>query len=159
MTPMQDKVLGFLIIVPVAIIVLLVLAMVLLDYLDEDPVNPVGAIPKVIFDHHGNETIITVKAVGERRYDAIHINYTVGNEIHSSSVFNRYVLDAAINVSTFYLNITVIRGEDHYFYNGSIIVDNLPDEAVYFRIQEEDDDEHDRHRSPYKTLAEWRDIK
>ena len=34
MTPMQDKILGLLIFVPVAIIVLLVLSMVLLDYLE-----------------------------------------------------------------------------------------------------------------------------
>lgn len=159
MTPMQDKILGLLIFVPVAIIVLLVLSMVLLDYLEEDPVNPVGAIPKVIFDHHGNETIITVKAVGERRYDAIHINFTAGNETHSSSAFNRYVLDASINVSQFLLNITVIRGEDHYMYNGSIVVDTPPEEPVYFWIQEEGDDEHSRHRSPHKTLAERREIK
>lgn len=148
-----------LIIVPVAIIVMLVLAMVLIDYLEEDPVNPVGAIPKVIIDHYGNETIVTVKAVGERRYDAIHINYTVGNVTHNLSAFNRYVLDTGINGSTFLLNITVLNGDDHYIYNCSVQVEMLPHEPVHFWVMEEQDDEHARHRSPFKTLAEWRDVK
>jgi hypothetical protein len=145
--------------VPVAIIVLLVVAMVLIDYLEEDPVNPVGSIPKIIFDHDGNETVITVKAVGERRYDAIHINYTAGNLTQNLSAFQRYVLDTGINQSVFLLNITVVRGNDHYLFNGSVQVEIVEGEPVYFWIMEEDDNQHDRHRSPYKTLAEWREIK
>jgi len=156
---MQDRVIGLLIFIPVAIIVLLVGAMVIIDFLEQDPVNPVGSIPKVIIDNHNNETIVTVKAVGERRYDAIHINYTVGDVTHNSSVFDRYVLDAAINGSEFILNITVLRGNDHYLYNCSIQVEMLPDEPIHFWIKEEGDDEHSRHRSPFKTLAEWREIK
>lgn len=156
---MQDRVLGLLIFVPVALIVLLLGAMVLIDYLEEDPVNPVGAIPKVIIDHVGNNTLVTVKAVGERRYDAIHINYTVGTETVTSSVIDRYVLDASIEATEFILNITVLRGDDHYLYNCSVQVENLPQEPVHLWIMEEGDDEHSRHRSPYKTLAEWREIK
>jgi hypothetical protein len=156
---MQDKVLGMIIFVPVAIIVLLVLAMVLLDYLEEDPVNPVGSIPKVIFDHHGNETIITVKAVGERRYDAIHINYTVDNQTHNLSVTNRYVLDTGIGNDTFIVNITVIRGNDHYIYNCTVKVEEAVGQTVYLLVQEEDDAQFTRHRSPYRTLAEWREMK
>ncbi len=148
-----------LIFIPVAIIVLLVLAMALLDYLEEDPVNPVGAIPKVIMDRHGNETIITVKAVGERRYDAIHINYTDDDGSHNLSAFDRYVLDTAINHSEFILNITVLRGNDHYFYNCSVQVEVVPEEPVYLWVMEEGDQEHTRHRSPFKTLAEWREVK
>lgn len=159
MPPMRDRVMGLLIFVPVAIIIMLVLTMALMDYLEEDPVNPVGAIPKVIIDHHGNETIVTVKAVGERRYDAIHINYTAGNETHNNSVFQRYVLDTSINYTSFLLNITVLRGNDHYIYNCSVQVEMLPEEPVAFWIMEEEDDEHTRHRSPFKTLAEWRDVK
>ncbi|UCC93892.1 MAG: hypothetical protein JSW25_04280 [Thermoplasmata archaeon] len=156
---MQDRVLGMLIFVPVAIIVLLLLAMYLVDFLEEDPVNPVGSIPKIIMDHEGNETIVTVKAVGERRYDAMHINYTAGNETQNLSAFNRYVLDAGINHTIFVLNITVIRGNDHYLYNCSVSVELVEGEPVYFWIQEEGDEISERHRSPFKTLAEWREIK
>ncbi len=156
---MQDRVLGMLIFVPVALIVLLLGAMVLLDYLDEDPVNPVGAIPKVIIDHDGNQTLVTVKAVGERKYDAIHINYTVGSETVNNSVINRYVLDATIDADEFILNITVLRGNDHYLYNCSVQVESLPQEPVHLWIMEEGDDEHTSHRTPFKTLAEWREIK
>jgi hypothetical protein len=145
--------------VPVALIVLLVMAMVLLDYLEEDPVNPVGSIPKVTIDHYGNETIITVKAVGERRYDAIHINYTADNQTHNKSAFDRYVLDAAVNQTTFLINITVIRGDDHYLFNCSVEIETEDNQPDYIWIMEEGDDSHTRHRSPYKTLAEWREIK
>lgn len=148
-----------LIFIPVAIIVLLVLAMVLIDYIEEDPVNPVGAIPKVILDHQGNETIITVKAVGDRRYDAIHINYTAGNLSKNLSAYNRYVLDTSLNQTEFLLNITVIRGDDHYFFNCSVLVEIVPHEPVYIWIMEEDELEHTRHRSPYKIIAEWREVK
>ena len=159
MSPMQDRVLGLLIFTPVAIIVLLVGSMVLIDYLEEDPVNPVGSIPKVIIDHIGNETLVTVKAVGERRYDAIHINFTVGDMTYNNSVEDRYVLDATTNGTAFLLNITVLRGNDHYLYNCSVQVEMLPQEPVHFYIMEEGDDEHSSHRSPFKTLAEWREIK
>jgi hypothetical protein len=155
---MQDRVLGLVIFVPVALIVLLVLAMALIDYIDEDPVNPVGSIPKVILDHQDNETIVTVKAVGERRYDAIHINHTVGDEVHNLSVANRYVLDTTINSSVFVLNVTVIRGTDHYFFNCSVQVNLNPDDPDRFLIREEEDDEFSTHRSPFKTIAEWREV-
>jgi hypothetical protein len=156
---MQDRVLGLLIFVPVAIIVLLVLTMALLDFLEEEPINPVGSIPKVILDHHQNDTLVTVKAVGEYRYDAIYINYTVGNETHNLSAIDRYVLDAAITGRDFMLNITVFRGTDQYIFNCSVQVDVLPNEPVYLWIKEEGDGEHTRHRSPYRTLAEWREVK
>jgi hypothetical protein len=156
---MQDKVLGMLIFVPVAIIVLLVLAMALIDFLEQEPVNPVGSIPKVIIDHHENETVVTVKAVGEHRYDAIHINYTVGDGTHNRSAFDRYVLDTSINQTEFVLNITVLRGQDQYIYNCSVQVEALPEEPIYVWVMEEDDVEHSRHRNPFKTLAEWREIK
>ena len=156
---MQDRVLGLVIFVPVGIIVLLVLSMALIDYIEEDPVNPVGSIPKVILDHQDNETIVTVKAVGERRYDAIHINHTVGNESHNLSVVNRYVLDTTINSSVFVLNITVIRGADHYVYNCSVQVNMNLDDPDRFLVKEEEDDGYSTHRSPFKTIAEWRDVK
>ena len=148
-----------LVLVPVAIIVILVLAMALIDYMEEDPVNPVGSIPKVILDHHENETIVTVKAVGERRYDAIHINYTAGNVSRNLSAHDRYVLDTSINRTEFVLNITVVLGEDHYFYNCSVQVEALPREPVILWIMEEGAMEHTQHRSPFKTLAEWREVK
>ncbi len=147
-----------LIFVPVAIIVLLVLAMALLDFLEEEPVNPVGSIPKVILDHHNNETIVTVKAVGEHRYDAIHINYTVGNETHNKSAFDRYVLDTNITETEFLLNITVLRGTDLYIYNCSVQVETLPQQPTYIWVMEEEQEEHTRHRTPFKTLAEWREL-
>jgi hypothetical protein len=156
---MHDRVLGLVIFVPVAIIVLLILSMALIDYIEEDPVNPVGSIPKVILDHHDNETIVTVKAVGERRYDAIHINHTVANESHNLSVFNRYVLDTTINSSVFVLNITVIRGTDHYLYNCSVQVNMNPNDPDRFLIREEEDEVYSPHRSPFKTIAEWREVK
>lgn len=148
-----------LIFVPVAIIVILVLAMALIEYMEEDPVNPVGSIPKVILDHHENETIVTVKAVGESRYDAIHINYTAGNRSENLSAIDRYVLDTSIDRTEFILNITVLMGGDHYFYNCSVQVEALPKEPASFWIMEEGAIEHTQHRSPFKTLAEWREVK
>jgi hypothetical protein len=156
---MQDRVLASVIFVPVVIIVLLVSTMILLGYVEEEPSNPVSRIPKVIMDHVGNDTLITVKAVGDHRYDEIHINFTSGNDTHSVSAIHRYVLDASIPGAVFMLNITVHSGEDHYFFNASVQVEILSNQPVYLWIKEEDDDEHTRHRSPYKTLAEWRDIK
>lgn len=148
-----------LVFVPVAIIVLLVLTMALLDYLEEEPNNPVGSIPKVIIDHHENETIVTVKAVGETRYDTININYTVGNETHNLSAHNRYVLDTNITAREFELNITVMRGSDQYIYNCSVEVDAVPNEPTYVWVMEENQSAHSRHRVPFRTLAEWREVK
>jgi len=155
---MQDRVLAALIVVPVTIIVMLIGTMVMVDYLEQEPRNPVGEIPKVILDHVGNETLVTVKSVGERRYDAIYINYTIDNRTFVVSAFDRYVLDANVSEPGFKLNVTVWAGENLYIFNCSVYLEKLPDEPVYIWIVDEGETDLSRHRTPYKVLAEWRDV-
>ena len=155
---MHDSILGYVLFVPVAIIVLLILAMVALEYTEQDPHNPIGAIPKVILDHVDNSTLVTVVSVGEHRYDSIHINYTVDDEDFFVNATNRYTLDTNISAHLFTLNITVITEDDHYMYNCTVRVAIESPDNVYLWIQVEGDDEAVRHRAPYTLLAEWRDI-
>lgn len=156
---MQDRVLAALIFVPVTIIVMLIGVMVVMDYLEQEPRNPVGEIPKVILDHSGNETLVTVKAVGEHKYDSIYINYTVGNRTEVVSAQDRYVLDANVSEPEFVLNITVWAGENQYMYNCTVYLEMRPDEPVYVWIVDEGDTDLSRHRTPYEVLAEWREVK
>ncbi len=155
---MQDSILGYVLFVPVAIIVLLILAMVALEYTEQDPRNPIGAIPKVVLDHVENSTLVTVVSVGVHRYDSIHINYTVGEEDFFVNATNRYTLDTNITGQLFTLNITVITEDDHYVYNCTVRVAIEPPDNVFLWILVEGDDEAERHRIPYTLLAEWRDM-
>ena len=155
---MQDRLVAALITVPITIIILLLMTVVLLSLSDQEPPNPIGSIPKVIFDNTDGETVVTVMAVGERRYDEIHINYTVGNRTHLVNATHRYSLDANISATAYILNVTVLLGEDHYMLNCTVVVEATPSGTYYLWIQEEDDDEATRHRSPYTILAEWRDV-
>ncbi len=155
---MQDSILGYVLFVPVAIIVLLILAMVALEYTEQDPRNPIGAIPKVVLDHVENSTLVTVVSVGVHRYDSIHINYTVGEEDFFVNATNRYTLDTNISGQFFTLNITVITENDHYMYNCTVRVAIESPDSVYLWVQVEGDDEAERHRIPYTLLAEWRDM-
>ncbi len=156
---MNDRLVAPLLTVPVSIIILLLMVVVLLSLADREPSNPVGSIPKVIFDHDDGETLITVTAVGERRYDEIHINYTVGDEKRSVNATRRYSLDTNISATYFVLNVTVLLGDDHYMLNCTVEVEPVPSGNPYLRIQEEDDNSPTRHHSPYTILAEWRDVK
>ena len=158
MPSMHDSLFGYVLFVPVAIIVLLILAMVALEYTEQDPHNPIGAIPKVIMDYVDDSTLVTVVSVGEHRYDAIHINYTIDDEDFFVNATNRYTLDTNISGELFNLNITVITEDDYYMYNCTVRVAIEPPDDVFFWILEEGDDEAVRHRVPYKLLAEWRDI-
>jgi hypothetical protein len=97
-------------------------------------------------------------SVGEQRYDAIHINYTVGNTTYNNSAFHRYTLDANITQEIFTLNVTVLLGEDHYMLNCTVRAESHPQDDVFLWIQEEGDDQATRHRVPYRILAEWRDM-
>jgi hypothetical protein len=155
---MHDSILGYVLFVPVAIIVLLIAAMVVLEYTEQDPHNPIGAIPKVTLDFVDDATLVTVVSVGVHRYDAIHINYSVGDEDFFVNATNRYTLDANISGQLFGLNITVITGEDHYMFNCTVRVALEPPDNVYLWVLEEDEDEAVRHRVPYTLLAEWRDM-
>jgi hypothetical protein len=155
---MQDRMLVYLLFIPVSIIILLLMTMVLLNLANEEPANPIAKIPQVIFDHAGGETIVTVIAVGKQRYDEIHLNYTVSNETHNSSSINRYTADVNITATFFELNVTVIIGNDHYMLNCTVEVETLQSGNVYLWIQEEDDSDATRHRIPYTLLAEWREI-
>ena len=158
MPSMQDSILGYVLFVPVAIIVLLILAMVALEYTEQDPRNPIGTIPKVVLDHVENSTLVTVVSVGVHRYDSIHINYTVGEEDFFVNATNRYTLDTNISGQFFTLNITVITENDHYMYNCTVRVAIESPDSVYLWVQVEGDDEAERHRIPYTLLAEWRDM-
>jgi hypothetical protein len=156
---MRDRLVASLITVPITIIILLLMIVVLLSLGDQEPSNPIGSIPKVIFDHTEDGTVITVMAVGERRYDAIHINYTVGDETHPVNATRRYSLDTNVSALSFTLNVTVDLGDDHYILNCTVVVDVTTSGDTYLWIQEEDDSKATRHRSPYTILAEWRDMK
>jgi hypothetical protein len=156
---MQDRLVASLITVPITIIILLLMTVVLLSLSDQEPSNPIGSIPKVIFDNTDEETVVTVLAVGGRRYDAIHINYTVGNETHHANATHRYSLDTNISAPSFTLNVTVLLGEDHYMLNCTVVTEVTTSGGVFLWIQEEDDDKATRHHSPYTILAEWRDVK
>ena len=158
MPSMQDSILGYVLFVPVAIIVLLILAMVALEYTEQDPRNPIGVIPKVVLDHVDNSTLVTIVPVGVHRYDMIHINYTVGDEDFFVNATNRYTLDTNISGQLFTLNITVITEGDHYMYNCTVRVAMEPPASVFLWILSEGDDEAERHRVPYTVLAEWRDM-
>ncbi len=155
---MQDSTLGYVLFVPVAIIVLLIVAMVALEYIEQDPRNPIGAIPKVVLDYVDNSTLVTVVPVGVHRYDSIHINYTVDDEDFFVNATNRYTLDTNISGQLFTLNITVITEDDHYMYNCTVRVAKEPPDSVYLWVLVEGDDEAERHRIPYTRLAEWRDM-
>lgn len=158
MRVMQDRMVVYILFVPVSIIILLLMAMVLLDLADEEPSNPIGKIPQIIFDQSGGETIVTVIAVGKHRYDAIHMNYTAENVTHDSSAMDRYTMDVNISAAFFQLNVTVITGDDHYMLNCTVEVEKLQSGTVYLWIQEEDDSDPSRHHLPYTILAEWREI-
>lgn len=154
----EDRVLALLIGVPVVLIVVLVGTMALLNYLEEQPPNPVGSIPKVVFDHTDGGTLVTVKSVGERRYDAIFINYTVDGETYNSSAIDRYVLDVNVSQIEFMLNITVLLEGDHYMFNCTVEVHFVSASDVRLWIREEEDDRARLHRLPYTILMEWRDV-
>jgi hypothetical protein len=155
---MYDRMVSYLLLIPVSIIILLLMTMVLLSLADEEPSNPVGSIPKVIFDTAEGETIITITSVGEHRYDEIHLNYSVGEAQTNTSAFKRYSFDINVSVPSFTLNVTVISGKDHYLLNCTVEVDRNPSSNVFFWIKEEDDNKASRHRSPYTILVEWRDL-
>ena len=154
---MHDRVLASLIFVPVAIIVLLILAMIAVDIYRESP-NPLEKIPKVIMDFVDNETVVSVIAVGEVRYDEIHINYTVEDHTFTSSVYKRYSLDVGIAQRHFTVNVTAKEGSDVYMFNATVGVDLSNPSHPYFDVREEGDSGSSRHRSPYTTLAQWRDL-
>jgi hypothetical protein len=156
---MHDRVLASMIVVPVTIVVLLVLSMVLLDYWYEESPNPLDVLPKVIIDRVDNATLVTVMGVGQQRYDAIHINYTVGNTTTNVSAPHRYSMDVNVSGANFVLNVTAILKGDHYMLNCTVEVDLTDIEHTYFWIQEEEDATPARHRSPYTILAEWRDMR
>lgn len=155
---MHDSILGYVLFVPVAIIVLLIVAMVALEYTEQDPHNPIGAIPRVTLDFVDDSTLVTVVSVGEQRYDAIHINYSFDGEDFFVNGTNRYTLDTNISGQLFTLNITVITEDDHYIYNCTVRVAMEQPGSVYLWVLKEDDDEAFRHRVPYTLLAEWRDM-
>jgi len=155
---MHDNIFGYVLFVPVGIMILLIVAMVALEYYEQDPHNPIGAIPKVILDHVDDSTIVTIVSVGEHRYEAIHINYTVDDEDFFVNATDRYTLDANISAQAFTLNITVITKDDHYIYNCTVRVTVGSQGERYLLIQGEDDDEAVRHKVPYRLLAEWRDM-
>jgi hypothetical protein len=151
---MQDKVLYLLIAVPVIFIIMILATMMWVS----GPGNPIASIPKVIFDNTDGETIVTVSGVGEKMYDTIFINYTVGNETINVSGSNRYFLDVNVSAESFTLNVTAISGDDHYMLNCTVRVETVSSNDPYLWIQEEEDNSASRHRSPYTILAEWRDI-
>lgn len=151
---MQDKVLYLLIAVPVIFIILILATMMWVS----GPGNPIASIPKVIFDHTDGETIVTVVGVGEKMYDDIFINYTVGNETFNVSGSNRYALDVNVSAVVFTLNVTAISGEDTYMLNCTVRVETTSDDDPYLWIREEEDNSASRHRSPHTILAEWRDL-
>ena len=155
---MQDRVYLLLIIVPVVFIILILATMLFVTSMNGGPSNPIASIPKVIFDNKDGETRVTVMGVGEQRYDAIYINYTVGNETFSVQGLNRYALDANISDVSFVLNITAISEEDHYMLNCTVKIEQVPPDTTYIWIQEEEETSLSRHRSPYTILAEWREI-
>ncbi len=158
MPSMHDNIFGYVLFVPVAIIVLLIVAMVALEYYEQDPRNPIGAIPKVILDHVDGSTLVTIVSVGEHRYEAIHINYTLDDEAFYVNATNRYTLATNISGDLFTLNITVITEDDHYIYNCTVRVKIESSGERYLEILEEDEDEAKRHGVPYTLLAEWRDM-
>lgn len=155
---MQDKVLTSLLLVPVAIIVLLISTMVLLEYTDQEPRSSIGSIPKVLFDYVDNATLVTVVSVGDYRYDAIYINYTVGNQTFNNSALGRYAMDANVTATLFTLNVTAVLGTDHYMLNCTVSVDVTSSSPKYIWTTEEDNPNAARHRVPFTLLAEWRDL-
>ena len=155
---MNDHVVGYLLFVPVSIIIVLLMAMVLIGLSEEESSNPIDRIPKVVFDYVDGTMVISVMGFGEHRYDAIHINYTADNHSANTSVEHRYAIDAVIPFDDFVLNVTAISGSDTYMLNCTVEVVRRPTGDLRLRIQEEDDNKASDHRFPYTLLAEWRDL-
>ena len=155
---MQDSILTSLVTVPVAIMVLLIFAMFMLEYTDTQPRSPIGSIPKVIMDYVDNATVVTVVSVADYRYDAIIINYTIGNKTFSKSALGRYALDVSLTESLFNINVTAIWGSDYYMLNCTVEVEHTSGSSVYLWIREEGHSSSSKHRVPFTLLAEWRDV-
>ena len=157
LTSMRDHLVTYLTFIPISIILLLMITVVVVNWGDDEPSNPVGEIPKVVLDHQNDEVIVTVVYFGNHIYDAIYINYTVGVEKFNVSAHTRYVLDANISAPFFTLNITVLSGPDHYMFNSTVQVEYKSGD-VRLLVQEEGQDKASDHSTPYTILAEWRDM-
>jgi hypothetical protein len=116
---------------------------------------PLAKIPNVILDYVDNQTVVTVMAMAEHRYDEIIVNYTVdGNQINSSAL-HRYAMVVPVNASSFVLNITIYDGLDIYTLNTTVRLDLTGSPLPSYWVQEEGVPKESNHESPYTMLAEW----
>ena len=116
---------------------------------------PLAKIPKVIFDYTDNQTVITVMAMAEHRYDEMVVNCTMDGDHVDSSAVHRYALIVPVNASSFVLNVTIYDGPDIYTLNTTVRLDlSVPTSPSYW-LQAEGASKESNHESPYTTLAEW----
>jgi len=114
-------------------------------------------IPKVIMDHVDNQTVITVMALGEHRYDRIYVNHTTHEGSFNNSSVHRYAMVVPIKDASFTLNVTVLDKRDVYMLNCTVRLDLANPERPVFWVREERQTKESDHDSPYTVVLEWRE--
>jgi len=117
----------------------------------------VTKIPKVIMDYVDNQTVVTVMALGEHRYDRIYVNHSSDSGRFNNSSVHRYAMVVPIEEPTFALNITVLDKRDVYMLNCTVRLDISNPSKPLFWVREEDQTRESDHASPYTVVLEWRE--
>lgn len=114
-------------------------------------------IPKVIMDYVDNQTVITVMALGEHRYDRIFVNHTTQGGSFNNSSSHRYAMVVPIEDASFTLNVTVLDRRDVYMLNCTVRLDLASPSKPVFWVREERQAKESDHDSPYTVVLEWRE--
>lgn len=114
-------------------------------------------IPKVIMDFVDNQTVVTVMALGEHRYDRIYVNYTSHEGRFNNSSVHMYAMVVPIRDASFTLNITVLDKRDIYMLNCTVRLDIADSANPLFWVREEAQTRESDHASPYTVVLEWRE--
>ena len=114
-------------------------------------------IPKVILDYVDNQTVVTVMALGEYRYDSIYVNHTTGGGSFNNSSVHRYAMVVPVQDASFTLNVTVLDKRDVYMLNCTVRLDLVDPARPHFWVREERQTKENDHESPYTVVLEWRE--
>jgi len=113
-------------------------------------------IPKVIMDYVDNQTVVTVMALGEHRYDRIWVNHTTQQGSFNNTSVHRYAMVVPIQDASFTLNVTVLDKRDVYMLNCTVRLDLVDPVKPHFWVREEQETKEGDHDSPYTVVLEWR---
>jgi hypothetical protein len=114
-------------------------------------------IPKIIMDYVDNQTVVTVMALGEHRYDHIYVNHTTHEGSFNNSSSHRYAMVVPIQDTSYALNVTVLDKRDLYMLNCTVRVDLADPAKPLFWVREERQTKESDHASPYTVVLEWRE--